>query len=218
MTVEASILQKTDPVDSTTHMKTEIDTQIDKLEYELQDMKRKLAELRRTRPRESVSDYALTDSDGQEAKLSRLFGNQSRLILVHNMGRDCPYCTMWADGFTGLLPHLASRAAFAITSPDAPEAQKEFARSRGWDFPMYSTQGTSFVADMGFDDEKEGLMPGVSVFAKESDGRIYRVGRAEFGPGDNFCAVWHFFELLPEGIGDWEPKLSYELLKLSRTP
>ncbi len=199
-------------------MKTETDRQVDELEYQLQDIKQKLAELRRQRPREEIRDYQLLDSEGREAPLSSLFGDQSRLILVHNMGRQCPYCTMWADGFTGLLPHLESRAAFALTSPDLPDAQKEFVQSRGWNFPVYSTQGTSFVGDMGFEDEQEGLMPGVSVFTKETDGKMYRVSRAEFGPGDNFCAVWHFFDLLPEGIDSWEPKLSYELLKLSRTP
>lgn len=197
-------------------MKTTTDTQIDELDYQLQDMKRKLAELRRQRPREEVSDYQLLDSEGRKASLSSLFGNQSRLILVHNMGRNCSYCTMWADGFNGLLPHLENRAAFVLTSPDKPEAQKEFVQSRGWNFPVYSTAGTSFIADMGFDDEKEGLMPGVSVFTKEGD-KIYRVSRAEFGPGDNFCATWHFFELLPEGIDGWEPKLSYELVGLTRT-
>ncbi len=198
-------------------MKTELDTQIDELEYQLQDIKRQLAELRRTRPREAVGEYRLKDTEGGEVSLASLFGAHRRLIVVHNMGRDCAYCTMWADGFTGLLPHLTSRAAFVVTSPDAPEAQREIAHARGWNFPMYSAHGTTFVADMGFDDEKEGLMPGVSVFAREADGEIYRVGRAEFGPGDNFCAVWHFLELLPEGIDGWEPKLSYELLKLSRT-
>lgn len=199
-------------------MKTEIDKEIDDLDYQLQDIKAKLAERRRQRPREEVSDYQLLDSEGQEASLSSLFGDRSRLILVHNMGRSCAYCTMWADGFTGLLPHLESRAAFVLTSPDKPETQQEFAQSRGWNFPFYSTRGTSFVADMGFEDEKEGLMPGVSVFTKETDGKIYRVSRAEFGPGDDFCAVWHFFDLLPEGIDGWEAKFSYELLTLSRTP
>ncbi|HEX6719497.1 MAG TPA: DUF899 family protein [Pyrinomonadaceae bacterium] len=198
-------------------MKTKTDNEIDELEYQLQELKQKLAELRRQRPREEVRDYRLLDSEGREASLSSLFGDQSRLILVHNMGRNCSYCTMWADGFTGLLPHLESRAAFVVTSPDRPEAQKEFVRSRGWNFPVYSTAGSSFTADMGFDNE-EGLMPGVSVFTKETDGKIYRVSRAEFGPGDDFCAVWHFFDLLPEGIDGWEPQLSYELLALSRTP
>jgi predicted dithiol-disulfide oxidoreductase (DUF899 family) len=198
-------------------MKTEIDKQVDELDAQLQEIKQKLAELRRQRPREEVTDYQLLDSEGREAPLSSLFGDKSSLILVHNMGRNCAYCTMWADGFTGLLPHLKSRAAFALTSPDKPEAQKEFVQSRGWNFPVYSAAGTSFIDDMGFDDEKEGLMPGVSVFTKEADGKMYRVSRAEFAPGDDFCAVWHFFDLLPEGIDGWEPKLSYELLKLSRT-
>jgi predicted dithiol-disulfide oxidoreductase (DUF899 family) len=198
-------------------MKTKTDEQVDDLEYQLQDIKQKLAELRRQRPREEIRDYKLLDSEGREAPLSSLFGDQSSLILVHNMGRNCSYCTMWADGFNGLLPHLESRAAFALTSPDKPEAQKEFVQARGWNFPVYSTAGTGFTADMGFDDEKEGLMPGVSVFTKETGGKMYRVSRAEFGPCDNFCPVWHFFELLPEGIDGWEPRLSYELVELSRT-
>lgn len=196
-------------------MKTKIDRQIDELDYQLQDLKRKLAELRRQRPREEIKDYRLLDSEGRGAPLSSLFGDQNRLILVHNMVRGCSYCTMWADGFTGLLPHLNSRAAFALASPDKPESQKEFVRSRGWNFPVYSTAGTSFTADMGFDDEKEGLMPGISVFTKETDGKMYRVSRAEIGPGDNFCAVWHFFDLLPEGIDGWEPRLSYELVQIA---
>lgn len=199
-------------------MKTKTDTQVDELESQLREIKQKLAELRRQRPREEVSDYQLLDSEGREAPLSSLFGDRSRLILVHNMGSDCSHCTMWADGFNGLLPHLESRAAFVLTSPDQPETQKEFVQSRGWKFPVYSTAGTSFIDDMGFDDAEEGLMPGVSVFTKESDGKLYRVSRAEFGPGDNFCAVWHFFDLLPEGIDGWVPRFSYELLQLSRTP
>lgn len=198
-------------------MKTEIDRQVDELEYQLQDIKRRLAELRRQRPREEVRDYTLTDSGGRGVALSSLFGDRGELILVHNMGRDCSYCAMWADGFEGLLPHLTSRAAFAVTSPDDPAAQEEFRRARGWSFPLYSTRGTSFAADMGFDGGEEGLMPGVSVFTKEPGGQIYRVGRAEFGPGDNFCAVWHFFELLPRGVDGWEPRLSYELAQLART-
>jgi predicted dithiol-disulfide oxidoreductase (DUF899 family) len=143
----------------------------------------------------------------------KLFGDQSSLILVHNMGRD--YCTMWADGFTRLLPHLESRAAFVLTSPDKPEAQKVFVQSRGWSFPIYSTAGTSFTADMGFDDEKEGLIPGVSVFTKEIGGKIYGVSGAEIGPGDDFCPVRHFFDLLQKGIDGWEPQRNCELVQPS---
>lgn len=196
-------------------MKTDIDRQVDELEYELQYIKRRLAELRRQRPPEEVGDYTFRDAAGREVRLSSLFGDRGEMILIHNMGRDCSYCTMWADGFAGLLPHLSSRAAFVVTSPDVTTAQEEFRRARGWNFPLYSTQGTSFAADMGFDGE-EGLMPGVSVFSKDEAGRVLRVGRAEFGPGDNFCAVWHFLDLLPRGIDGWEPRLSYKLAQLAR--
>lgn len=198
-------------------MKTELDRQVDDLAYQLQDIKRRLADLRRQRPPEEVGDYSFRNGEGREVSLSSLFGERSELIVVHNMGRACAYCTMWADGFLGLLPHLTSRAPFVVTSPDEPAAQEEFRRGRGWDFPLYSTRGTSFVADMGFDGGEEGLMPGVSVFSKDAAGRIFRVGRAEFGPGDDFCAAWHLFELLPRGVDGWEPRLSYGLTKLART-
>lgn len=197
-------------------MKTQTDKQVDELEYQIQDLTRKVAELRRQRPREEIDDVRLLDTEGRAVLLSSLFGQQSRLILVHNMGRNCSYCTMWADGFVGLLPYLTSRAAFALTSPDKPELQKTFAQSRGWNFPVYSTAGTSFTGDMGFDDEKEGFMPGVSIFTREPDGKIYRVSRAEFAPGDNFCAVWHFFDLLPEGVDGWEPSVTYQSLPASQ--
>ena len=48
-------------------MKTETDRQIDELEYELQDLKRKVAELRRQRPHEEIKDYRLRDSEGRGA-------------------------------------------------------------------------------------------------------------------------------------------------------
>jgi hypothetical protein len=28
-------------------------------------------------------------------------------------------------------------------------------------------------------------------------------------PGDDFCTVWHRFDLLPEGADDWAPKFTY---------
>ena len=190
-------------------MKADIDTEVDQLECEIQDLKRRVSDLRRRRPKETVRDYALRDMDGNQIRLSSLFGDKDSLILVHNMGSRCDYCTMWADGFVGLFPYLASRSAFVLTSPDEPRVQRQFAVSRGWTFPLCSAHGTSFIEDMGFVDPEDGLMPGFSIFEKEPDGSIYRVSRGEFGPGDDYCAVWHFMDLLPEGVNGWEPKLSY---------
>jgi len=146
-------------------------------------------------------------------RLSELFGDSEDLILVHNMGTGCSNCTMWADEFNGVYQHLQSRAAFVVVSPDSPGVQQAFARSRGWRFPMYSAEGTTFTEDMGFRWEEEaflsGYQPGVSVFRKNVDGRIVRVAKDSFGPGDLYCGVWHLFNLLPDGPDGWDPLFDY---------
>jgi predicted dithiol-disulfide oxidoreductase (DUF899 family) len=156
---------------------------------------------------EEVQDYAFTTPHGS-TKLSDLFGEKRELIMIHNMGASCPYCTLWADGFNGIYHHLADRAAFAVSSPDPPAAQNKFAAKRGWRFPMVSHQGTSFAADMGYQSKDGGCLPGVSVFRKQR-ARILRVSDTGFSPGDDFCAMWHILDLLPEGAADWGPKLAY---------
>ena len=50
---------------------------------------------------EVVQDYVLDGWDGP-VRLSELFGDKRDLILIHNMGKGCPSCTMWADGFNGV--------------------------------------------------------------------------------------------------------------------
>lgn len=155
---------------------------------------------------EEVRDYELARAGDGPVKLSQLFGDKDTLFVVHNMGASCPYCTLWADGFNGVYDHLRNRAAFVLTSPDTPEQQQRFAQARGWRFPMASCRGTNFPQDMGYWDD--GPMPGVSVFKRQGD-RIVRVSDTSFSPGDDFCSVWHFLDLIPEGAGDWEPRINY---------
>ncbi len=150
---------------------------------------------------QEVQDYEFTNTDGT-LRLSELFGQHDDLILVHNMGVACSYCTLWADGYNGIHPHVVSRAGFAVSSPDRPPVQKKFADSRGWRFPMVSHAGSRFAADMGYVSAKGGWMPGVSVFRREGP-KILRVSDTGFSPGDDFCTLWHFFDLLPGGVGEW---------------
>lgn len=186
----------------------EFERELAQAEEELVKAKERLAELRRQSPKEEVQDYALKGWDGKDAPLSSFFGNKKDLILIHNMGTGCSYCTMWADGLNGVLHHLENRTGFVVVSPNDPETQKKFATGRGWKFRMYSAKGTTFNKDMEFENEKGAAQPGVSVFRKEN-GKILRVGKAGFGPGDDFCAVWHLFDLLAEGPAGWEPKFRY---------
>ncbi len=188
------------------------ETQLAEALADLEQAQQRVAELRRQLPAEPVADYELTGPDGK-TKLSAMFGDKSDLILIHNMGAGCPYCTMWADGFNGVLHHLESRAAFVVVSPDAPEVQQRQASKRGWRFQMYSAKGTTFIEEMGFGSEEEHYdshaMPGVSALHKNTDGSIVRVARDFFGPGDLYCGVWHLFDLLRDGPDDWEPQFDY---------
>ena len=170
------------------------------------ELRKKMRELQQTTKPQEIEDYMLASAEGG-VRLSALFGDKDHLFVIHNMGAACRYCTLWADGFNGILPHLEDRAAFVVCSPDSPEQQRKFAESRGWRFRMLSHQDTTFAEDMGYRGER-GWMPGVSVFAKQND-RIVRVSDASFGPGDDFCTVWHLFDLIPEGAGDWAPKYQY---------
>jgi predicted dithiol-disulfide oxidoreductase (DUF899 family) len=156
---------------------------------------------------EPVRDYELATVTGP-VRLSALFGAKPELFVVHNMGASCRYCTLWADGFNGIYPHLADRAGFVVTSPDAPELQRSFAADRGWRFPMASHQGTDFASDMGYRNENGGWLPGLSVFRRDGNG-IERLSDTRLGPGDDFCALWHFLDLLPEGRGEWDAKYRY---------
>lgn len=173
---------------------------------EIMRLRSEIRELTQAETPEEVADYTFT-GQAREVQLADLFGDKSDLIIIHNMGSGCPYCTLWADGFNGVVSHLEDRAAFIVTSPEKPEAQAKFAESRGWKFKMLSHAGTSFAEDMGYKDDR-GFQPGISVFQKR-DGKVVRVSDRPLGPGDDFCAIWHMFDLIPEGANGWQPQYSY---------
>jgi len=156
-----------------------------------------------------VEDYVFVRTDGTDVTLTELFGDKSDLLVVHNMGEGCAYCTLWADGFTGLMPHILDRCGFALVSADDADTAREFSDSRGWNYPVLAANGSSFNADMGFEKDGGKVLPGVSSFHKNDEGTIDRIAFAHFGPGDDFCPVWPFLELLKDGANGWSPKFSY---------
>ncbi len=174
---------------------------------QIASLREQMREIQASVEPEPVEDYLLAAENGT-VRLSELFGDKDTLFVIHNMGAACRYCTLWADGFNGVLPHLESKAGFVVSSPDPPAEQQRFKVSRGWRFRMVSHQGSSFAADMGYKGE-DGWLPGLSVFRKRH-GSILRVSDTGLKPGDDFCAVWHLFDLIPEGPGDWEPRYAYQ--------
>ena len=193
-------------------MNDETKRRLEELENEIAERLEEKRALLRSAAGENVENYRLKRQDGTETTLAELFGDKKELIVVHNMGKGCPYCTLWADGFNGVAEHLADRASFVVVSPNTPETPREFAESRGWRFPMASAAESDFTQDMGFKVEQDGqwyYLPGYSVFAKNDDGSITRIAYDFFGPGDVYAGIWHMFELLPGGPGEWQPQFSY---------
>src|SRR5262245_47587928 len=113
---------------------------------QISDLRGKIRELQQSAEPQAVMDYTLASRDGP-VRLSQLFSDKTSLFVIHNMGASCPYCTLWADGFNGLLPHIENRAAFVVASPDDPQAQEKFKASRGWRFRMVSHRDSTFAAD-----------------------------------------------------------------------
>ena len=182
-------------------------TKLGQYRAEIAELRKKIRETQAAVEPEETKNYRLASAEGP-VLLSDLFGAQDTLIVIHNMGASCPNCTLWADGLNGVYDHLRSRAAFVVASPDAPEQQRKFAIGRGWKFPMVSYQGSHFGEDMGYRNE-DGARPGISVFKREGD-KIMRVSDTSFSPGDDFCTVWHIFDLIPEGAAGWRPKYRYD--------
>jgi len=155
---------------------------------------------------EPAEDWTLKNTDGSDVRLSELFGDHTELLVVHNMGAGCNYCTLWADGFRGIADHVQQRCAFVLCSDDAPEAVKAFANKRGWNYPCVSGKSSDFASTMGYRNDEGNPLPGVSAFHKNNDGTIVRTGHTPFGPGDDFCAVWPFLDLIEGGVDGWSPK------------
>ncbi len=190
-----------------------IEQEIAALEQTLLDTVATLAQLKKQRvTTPQVGEYTFTTTNGEVKQLKDFFNGKDDLIVIHNMGKRCSYCTLWADGLNGFTNHLNDRAGFVLISPDSTDVQKQFADERGWKFAIASAEGNSFISDMGFSEEKDGRTyyhPGFSTFRKHPDGSITRVAFDMFGPGDMYCSPWHMFELLHDGTNNWEPKYAY---------
>lgn len=177
---------------------------------QLQALRQKMQGLQRQLAGKTVSDYTLADLEGNPVQLSELFGDKKDLIVIHNMGRNCPYCTLWADGFNGIRHHLEDRASLVLVSADDSSTAADFAKSRGWSFRVLSSNGGPFSKDMLMESDKGAPWPGISTFCLEDDTNIRRISYAYFGPGDDFCSLWHIFAMLKNGTDGWEPKVAYD--------
>jgi predicted dithiol-disulfide oxidoreductase (DUF899 family) len=187
----------------------DIREKIESLEKKMMETKKQLALMRAQQHHALMQNYTFLNQSNETVSLSELFGEKDELIMPFNMGKKCSYCTLWADGYNGLINHLEDRAAFVVVSPDSPEIQQEFASSRNWTFTLVSSQNMDFYKEMDMLG-KDGTWPGVVTFIKNENGDIFRYAKSFFVPGDNFCAMRDFNDLLPIQKETWAPKYTYK--------
>ena len=156
-----------------------------------------------------TSDYTFkTPAGAVRPPSADLFAGRDRLLMIHNMGQGCRYCTLWADGINGVLPHLEDAMAVALVSKDPPDVQRRMALDRGWKFRLASHGGGAYMAEqcaMG----EHANMPGAAVYERDADRRSCGAGSTAFGPGDLYSPLWHFLSLAGIGAGDWTAQFHY---------
>lgn len=203
-------------------------------EHALSSQLEAVAELRRRLPLgRSMPDYVFQEgpadlshnepSDYVDVCFSELFTDgHDTLLVAHLMfapadDAPCVMCSMWADGYNAVAPHIEQRASLALVAKTEIGDLRDWARQRGWDhIRLVSSFHNSFNRDLAFENEDGGQEPGVSVFSRSPDGAIhhrYSIGAefdAETGRGiDLYSPVWQLFDLLPEGRGEWFPDHNY---------
>ncbi|MEM9621026.1 MAG: DUF899 family protein [Pseudomonadota bacterium] len=176
------------------------------LEQQIFELTQELHSLRKVQRGKPVPNYSFDVPEGNTTLLD-LFGQQQKLLAIHNMGQGCRYCTLWADGFNGLLPHLESTLAVVLVSRDPPAEQRRFANSRGWRFRLASHGGGAYIHEQTVMADQSN-MPGAVVYARDGD-TILRHSSCVFGPGDLYCPAWHLLGLAGISEADWTPQFNY---------
>jgi predicted dithiol-disulfide oxidoreductase (DUF899 family) len=183
-----------------------MNSNIIEIEREIFELTAKLNELRGANEGVEVRNYAFDSLSGPTTLLD-LFGHQKKLLLIHNMGQGCRYCTLWADGLNGFVPHIETAMALALVSKDKPEVQRRFANSRGWRFRLASHGGGEYIREQTVMEGADN-MPGAVVYERRGEA-IFRKNSCIFGPGDMYCPIWNFLGMAGFGEGEWTPQFNY---------
>jgi predicted dithiol-disulfide oxidoreductase (DUF899 family) len=115
------------------------------------------------------------ETDEGSASLADLFRGRSQLLIYHFMfGPDyaagCASCSAIADGFNGVVVHLANHDVTLSAVSRAPLAKLQaYKRRMGWTFPWASSFGSDFNFDFGVSFTEEQQSEGIEFnFRREA--------------------------------------------------
>jgi predicted dithiol-disulfide oxidoreductase (DUF899 family) len=167
--------------------------------------------------------YEFDGPSGKRSSLGDLFAGRSQLLVYHFMlgpgwKEGCPSCSFWADGYDGMVAHLAHRDVSFVVVSRAPLAEIEAYRKRmGWRFPWVSSFGSDFNYDfhVSFTPEEmaKGEMeynfaktkfpseegPGISVFYRRPDGAVFHTYSCYARGLDPMNSAYQHLDLVPKG-------------------
>jgi len=183
----------------------------------------RLAEERRALPWLRVEKpYAFEGPDGVET-LEQLFARHSQLLVYHFMfptswEAGCKSCSFWADGYDGIVEHLAQRDVAHVTISIAPLAKLRAYQARmGWRFKWLSSARCDFNRDFGVSFTPQEIAsrtpaynfgtlpfgveeaPGVSVFARTGPGEIFLTYQCFSRGLDALNPAYQLLDLVPKG-------------------
>ena len=187
-------------------MSESANARISAMEAKLYEMTLELNELRKVAVSTEVPNYSFATLAGPSSLLE-LFADKQKLLVIHNMGQSCRYCTLWGDGFNGLVDHLESVMSVVLVSKDAPQLQREFANSRGWRFRLASHAGGKYIEEQTVMDGSTN-MPGAVVYERDGEKIMHR-SSSVFGPGDLYSPMWNLLGLAGMTEADWTPQFRY---------
>jgi predicted dithiol-disulfide oxidoreductase (DUF899 family) len=172
--------------------------------------------------------YIFEGRDGRET-LSQLFDGRHQLAVYHFMlapdwQEGCKSCSFWADNFNGIDAHLRQRDVSFLAISRAPLPKIEaFKKRMGWTFKWVSSFGNDFNFDyrVSFRPEESSSgetiynyaprtttmeeLPGISVFYKDSDGRIFHTYSCYTRGLDMLNGAYHWLDLTPKGRDETGP-------------
>jgi len=185
-----------------------------------------MSRIQRELPWERVTkQYVFEGPNGPGGKetLADLFAGRSQLIVYHFMfhpddNAGCPHCSLRADGFAGIGPHLNQRDVTMVVVSRGPFAKlEEYRRRMGWTFKWVSSGGSDFNFDycVSFTPEemaakrvfynykwqepKAREREGHSVFYRDERGDVFHTYSCYDRGNDKLNVHYHYLDLVPKG-------------------
>jgi len=195
-------------------------------ERDLRDRLEAVARLRRELPLggEVTRDYVFRARGGGTVRLADLFGPGRDSLIVYSFmygpaaESPCPMCTSFLDGLDASTPHITQRANLAVVAKSPIARIEAWAATRGWTrLPLLSSAECTYNRDYAAETPDGQQLPACNVFVKRGEA-IHHFWAAEllYAPVDGhprhvdlLWPIWSFFDLTPEGRGNWMPQLAY---------